>query len=98
MKKLIHRIALRTRPLIPVGVGLVLALFSAALPYPTPPVMQGTFGARAAAFFLQSTSTPQPKDMSEIGSTDGIVLMGIFIALIIIVPILLQRKSWMEPR
>jgi hypothetical protein len=47
---------------------------------------------------MQPTSTPKPKDISEIGSTDGIVIMGILIALIIIIPILLRRKSWMEPR
>jgi len=56
--------------------------------------MQGNLGA--AAFFLQTTPTPQPKDLSKVGSTDGIVAMGFFIALIIIVPILLRRKSWMQ--
>jgi len=45
---------------------------------------------------VQPTSTPQPKDLSEIGSTDGIVIMGFLIALIVIVPILLRRKAWME--
>ena len=98
MKKLIRRTALLARPLITVGVGFALALFSAALTYSTQPAMGGSLSNGAAAFFLQSTSTPQPKDMSEIGSTDGIVIMGILIALIVIVPILLQRKSWMETR
>lgn len=100
MKKLIHtaptRHASLARPIITVVIGLVLALLSAALTYSAPPATDENFGG--AAFFLQSTSTPQPKDMSEIGSTDGIVIMGILIALIILVPILLQRKSWMEPR
>lgn len=50
----------------------------------------------AAAFFLQTTPTPQPKDLSKIGSTDGIVAMGFLIAFIIIIPILLRRKSWMQ--
>ena len=101
MKKLIHTAATRraslVRPIITIGLGFILALFSAALTYSSPPAMEGTFGG-AAAFFLQPTSTPQPKDLSEIGSTDGIVIMGILIALIVIVPILLQRKSWMESR
>jgi hypothetical protein len=57
--------------------------------------MQGNLGA--AAFFLQPTTTPPPQDLSEIGSTDGIIVMGLVIALIIIIPILVQRKSWMEP-
>jgi len=56
--------------------------------------MQGYPGA--TAFFLQATPTPQPKDLSKIGSTDGIAAMGILIALIIIIPILLRRKSWMQ--
>jgi hypothetical protein len=85
------------RPIITVGLGSLLALFSAAISYSTPPAMEGAFGA-ATFLVLQPTSTPKPKDLSEIGSTDGIVVMGILIALIIIVPILLHRKSWMESR
>ena len=85
------------RPLITVGLGSLLALFSAAITYSTPPAMEGAFDA-AAFLVLQPTSTPKPKDLSEIGSTDGIVFMGILIALIIIIPILLRRKSWMESR
>jgi hypothetical protein len=50
----------------------------------------------AAALYAQVTPTPQAEDASEIGSTDGIVLMGIIIMLIVIVPILLQRKSWSD--
>jgi len=82
------------RPILTIGLGLVLALSSAALSSSKPPGMQGNPGA--AAFFLQTTPTPQPKDLSQIGSTDGIAAMGIFIALIIIIPILLRRKSWMQ--
>ena len=84
------------RPIITVAIGFVLALLSAALTYSAPPAMDENFGA--AVFFLQSTSTPQPKDVSEIGSTDGIVIMGFLIALIVIIPILWHRKAWMEPR
>ena len=85
------------RPIITVGLGSLLELFSAAITYSPPHAMEGTFGA-AAFLVLQPTSTPKPKDLSEIGSTDGIVFMGILIALIIIIPILLRRKSWMESR
>ena len=83
------------RHLITITLGFVLALTSAALSYSTPPAMQGTFGG---AFFMQSTTTPPPQDLSEIGSTDGIVFMSFVIVLIIITPILLRRKSWMENR
>jgi hypothetical protein len=84
------------RPIITVGLGLVLALFSAALMYSAPPNVQR--GLAAAEFFLQPTTTPEPEDLSEIGSTDGIVVMGLLIALIIVIPILVRRKSWMEPQ
>lgn len=83
------------RPIITVGLGLILALFSAALTYSVPPSTQANFGS--AAFFLQPTPTPEPEDLSIIGSTDGIIVMGFIIALIIIIPILVRRKSWMEP-
>jgi predicted membrane protein len=83
------------RPIITLGLGFVLALLSAALTYSTPPAMQGNFGG-AAAFFMQSTLTPPSQDLSEIGSTDGIVIMGFLIAVIIVIPILIQRESWRE--
>ena len=83
------------RPIITVGLGLVLALFSAALTYSAPPNVQGDLGS--AELFIQPTTTPRPEDHSEIGSTDGIIVMGLIIALIIIIPILVRRKSWMEP-
>lgn len=83
------------RPIITLGIGFLLALLSAALTYSTPPAMEGAFGG-AVFLSMQTTPTPPPNDLSEIGSTDGIVIMGILITLIIIVPILLQRKSWLE--
>jgi hypothetical protein len=84
------------RPIFMIGLGLSLALLSSALTYSTPPAMEGAFGG--SAFFMQTTSTPPAQDLSEIGSTDGIVIMGVMIALIIIVPILLRRHSWLEDR
>ncbi len=85
------------RPILTIGIGLLLALFSAALTaYSATPALQGNLAA--AALFLQPTKTPKPHDLSVIGSTDGIAIMGFVIALIIIVPILLRRKSWMESR
>ena len=82
------------RPVITIGLGLVLALFSAALSSSKPPASYGY--SAATAFFFQTTPTPQPKDLSKIGSTDGIVAMGIIIALIIVIPILMRRKSWRQ--
>jgi hypothetical protein len=101
MKKLMHTAAARraslVRPLITVAIGILLALLSAALTYSAPPAMDGTMDV-PAFFVMQPTSTPQPNDLSEIGSTDGIVVMGFVIALIVIVPIVLRRKSWLESR
>ena len=87
----------KLRPIITLGIGFLLAISSAALTYSPPPAMQGTFGD-GAFFVAQSTSTPRQKEVSEIGSTDGILVMGFVIALIIVIPILLRRKSWMETR
>jgi hypothetical protein len=86
------------RPIVTIGLGLVLALFSAALTYSssTPPTLEGNVSATAIFLPSTPTTTPQPEDLSEIGSTDGIITMGIIISLIIIIPILLRRKSWME--
>ena len=84
------------RPIITVGLGLVLALFSAALTYSAPPNLHEDLAS--ADFFLQPTTTPESEDFSEIGSTDGIVVMGLVIALIIVIPILVRRKSWIEPQ
>lgn len=84
------------RPIVTIGLGLVLALCSAALTYSAPPSKQASLGV--AALLRQPTETPQTEDLSVIGSTDGIIAMGFVIALIIIVPILLQRKSWVEQR
>jgi hypothetical protein len=83
------------RHLTTTSFGFLLALVTSALTFSTPPAMQGTFGG-TAAFFMPTT--PPPQDLTEIGSTDGIVFMGFLIVLIIIIPILLHRKSWMENR
>ena len=53
-------------------------------------------GSGYPALYIQATDTPQTQGLSEIGSTDGIVVLGFLIVLIIIVPILLNRKSWTQ--
>jgi hypothetical protein len=45
----------------------------------------------------QTTNTPPPKqDKSEIGSTDGITILGFVIVMIIVLPILIKRKEWTQ--
>jgi preprotein translocase subunit SecG len=48
-----------------------------------------------ASLSLQITPTPIPIQggNSVIGSTDGIMLMGVIISLIVIVPVLFRRKK-----
>ena len=76
------------------GISLIIALFSAAVTYITPPAMQ--LDIPYAEFFQQPTSTPEVEGVSEIGSTDGILVLGGVIVLIVIVPIFLYRKAWMH--
>lgn len=81
-----------TPPLITIGLSLLLALLSAALTYSAPTDAQTGFPSSTT--FMQATPTPQAEGKSEMGSTDQIVIMGGVITVIIIVPILLSRKSW----
>jgi len=86
------------RVLIVIG-GLILAIISAALTHSI--AIQSSLPAfdTRASFLLQTTTTPQPEDQadrSEIGSTDGIVVMGVVIVLIVAVPILVRRKHWIR--
>jgi hypothetical protein len=75
-------------------ISLLIALFSAAVTYAKIPAPGSS---TAASFLLQTTpSPPVEEDRSEVGSTDGIVVMGGVIVLIVLVPILLQRKAWMQ--
>jgi hypothetical protein len=88
-----------TRRFVMLGIGLMVALSSAALTYSiavqSPAAVNTSTGA---AFYFQTTGTPTPQaeDESEIGSTDGIVIMGGVIALIVVIPIFLRRKEWMR--
>jgi len=83
------------RPLILLGVSLFIVLACTGLTYSAR--SSSLSNATSAGSFFQTTSTPQPKaDKSEVGSTDGIVVMGGVIALIVIVPILARRKAWMK--
>ena len=79
-------------PLITIGLSLLLALSSAALTYSAPSNAQMNLAANT--FFIQATPTPHADGNSIIGSTDQIVIMSGVIAAIIIVPILMSRKSW----
>jgi hypothetical protein len=88
MKKLLPIL----RPVALIGIGLILAVLSAVVGTVSP--NKGGNDLLAAARYLQTSPTPTPiENISRIGSTDGIVLMGIVIVLIVIMPIFLRRKT-----
>jgi len=87
MKKLLFIL----RPAALIGIGLLLAIVSAAL---SQPVSTASSLSAEAAFAAQTTATAPVTDSSQIGSTDGIMLMSVLIVLIIVVPILVRRKNW----
>lgn len=91
MKKYLRRASM-------VGIGLALAIFSAALTYSVAVQSPAAVSNAGAALFLQTTvtATPPPEGESEVGSTDGIIVMGGVIVLIVIIPIFLRRKEWMR--
>lgn len=88
-----------SRRVLITSAGLVLAMIGAALTHTIAvQSFQPAFDTRSS-WFLQSTTTPEPedeKDRSVVGSTDGIVVMGVVIVLIVAVPILVHRKHWMR--
>jgi ABC-type sugar transport system permease subunit len=52
-----------------------------------------THNLSAASLSMQIVQpTPSAQDASEVGSTDGIVIMGVIIIIIVTVPVLFRRK------
>lgn len=49
--------------------------------------------AGSASLMQQATPTPGNADASEIGSTDGILFMGIVIVLIVTLPLLFHKRD-----
>jgi hypothetical protein len=86
MKKLLKIL----RPVLLIAIGLLLAIVSAV----TSPLLAIEGNVAQGALLAQPTVTPTAVELSEIGSTDGIVLMAIFIVLVVIVPVIIWRRSW----
>ena len=83
------------RPLILLGIVLLIVLACTGLTRSVRSLSE--VNTTGAAFLLQTTPTPQlEEDKSVVGSTDGIVIMGGIITLIVILPILARRKAWMR--
>lgn len=86
-----------TRRFYMIGLALLAALIFTALAQTAGIQSAQQSNLTGAALILQTTPTPQPEDLSEIGSTDGIAAMGGVIALIIFIPILARYKYWARP-
>ncbi len=81
------------RPVLLLFLSLLIALFSMAITHIAR--RPGSALSTTAAYFLQVTPTPPvEEDRSVVGSTDGIVVMGGVIALIVLIPIFLRWKDW----
>lgn len=73
------------------AIGIVLALVSAA----SSPSLRINPDPQAAALYQAATPTPTAQQTtSQAGSTDGIMLMGIIIVVIVLAPIVFRRSLW----
>ena len=83
------------RPFIVLVISLLIVLACTGLT--RSPRSLSLINTTGAALLFQTTPTPQlEEDKSVVGSTDGIVIMGGIITLIVIIPILARRKAWMR--
>ncbi|GAB4419339.1 MAG: hypothetical protein Kow002_06880 [Anaerolineales bacterium] len=78
-----------TRIAIWLGAGILVILTAIALTVPLPSVQTSA----AAGAMIDSTASAA-QTSSEVGSTDGIVMLAAVITLIITIPILLRWKDW----
>lgn len=70
-------------------IALVIALVAAVFNQP----VAASQNPGTAAISIQTTPTLIAEGVSKIGSTDGILLMGFIIVLIVIIPVLVYRKK-----
>jgi hypothetical protein len=80
-----------TRVVIWILAGLVVIMTAIALTIPTSPAQ-----ISAAAGELVGVDSSDPQDATEVGSTDGIVMLAALIALIITVPVILRWRDWIR--
>jgi len=57
--------------------------------FPTPGWVAASFGRFLSAWF-------QDGDQTVNGSTDAVMIMGVIIVLIIVIPIVVTRRRWMQ--
>jgi hypothetical protein len=96
MKK---RILRTLYPVLMVLTGIILALISALasganVSAISEPDLRFYPNVMMATLYQATTPTPVAGDVSRAGSTDGIMVMGVVIVIIVLVPILLRRSMW----
>jgi hypothetical protein len=77
-------------PVFMIASGIALALISAAFA----PTLRLQPALAAAALYQASTATPAAAAASRAGSTNGIMLMGLVIVVIVLLPIVFRRGMW----
>ncbi|SRR5581483_722971 len=82
-----------------VGTGIAIAWVGAAAATPGARIHSDSptrFNSdlEAASLHQAVTPTPAAEPVSKVGSTDGIMLMGVIIVIIILLPILLHKNVW----
>jgi hypothetical protein len=70
--------------------GVAVGLANLAINLPTEFAQTSTTIPASGTQTVESLVEAQ----ADVGSTDGIVLVSIFIVLIVVIPILLRRKAW----
>ncbi|MFN8414631.1 MAG: hypothetical protein U0Z26_19795 [Anaerolineales bacterium] len=70
---------------------LILAIASVVMAFSQP--VAPTTNIYSSSIQAQATLQPNGTDLSEVGSTDGIMMMGLAIFVIIIIPIIFRKKK-----
>jgi hypothetical protein len=83
--------AMKTKTIIWISAPFILLVASLVTANFSAPV-DASKDPGAASLFIQITPTLIPEGLSEIGSTDGILIMGVVIALIAMVPVIISRN------
>ncbi|NWF63585.1 MAG: hypothetical protein HXY38_04685 [Chloroflexi bacterium] len=83
---------MKTRSFFTGAVVLLLVFVFAALNFSAPSA-RALHALAGSAVIQQATPSPQVTNVSEIGSTDGIMIMGIVIVLIITLPLIFRKRQ-----
>ncbi len=90
------RILKRSAPVFIAAAGIAFAFAMIAMPPLAShvDVLAAPVSQAGLAAPYQITPTPTPEGISHPGSTDGIMLMGVVIVIIILLPIVFHRNTW----